>query len=123
MVEKYCTKFQAYSKLFDHATHNSSHYLKEHCFVSIMLHVPLLSDDRIVYLTIPLGYRLWAKELPFSHRPKETGVTYYMERRNVMKRPYCLCQCDSFRSRKSFLGSACSYAQRNQGGIAAQPEK
>lgn len=63
MVEKYGTKFQARSKLFDHAAHNGSNYLKGHCFVSIMLHVPIQSADGIVYLSVPLGYRLWTKEL------------------------------------------------------------
>ena len=63
MVEKYGTKFQARSKLFDHATHNGSNYLNGHCFVSIMLHVPLQSADRIIYLSVPLGYRLWTKDL------------------------------------------------------------
>lgn len=63
MVEKYGTKFQARSKLFDHATHNGSNYLDGHCFVSIMLHVPVESGHGIIYLSVPLGYRLWTKEL------------------------------------------------------------
>lgn len=63
MVEKYGTKFQARSKLFDHAAHNGSSYLNGHCFVSVMLHVPLESADGIIYLSVPLGYRLWTKEL------------------------------------------------------------
>ena len=63
MVEKYGTKFQVRSKLFDHAAHNGSNYLNGHCFVSIMLHVPLESADGIIYLSVPLGYRLWTKEL------------------------------------------------------------
>lgn len=63
MVEKYGAKFQACSKLFDHAAHNGSSYLNGHCFVSIMLHVPFQSADGIIYLSIPLGYRLWTKEL------------------------------------------------------------
>ena len=63
MVEKYGAKFQARSKLFDHAAHNGSNYLNGHCFVSIMLHVPLESADGITYLSVPLGYRLWTKEL------------------------------------------------------------
>lgn len=62
MVEKYGTKFQARSKLFDHAAHNGSSYLDGHCFVSIMLHVPVSSQDGTVYLSVPLGYRLWTKE-------------------------------------------------------------
>lgn len=63
LVEKYGAKFQARSKLFDHAAHNGSSYLNGHCFVSIMLHVPLESDQGILYLSVPLGYRLWTKEL------------------------------------------------------------
>ncbi len=63
MVEKYGTKFQACSKLFDHAAHNGSNYLNGHCFVSIMLHVPFQSENGTIYLSIPLGYRLWTKEL------------------------------------------------------------
>lgn len=63
MVEKYGTKFQSRSKLFDHAAHNGSNYLNGHCFVSIMLHVPMESEDGIIYLSVPLGYRLWTKEL------------------------------------------------------------
>lgn len=62
MVEKYGVKFRACSKLFDHAAHNGSNYLNGHCFVSVMMHVPVLSADRIVYLSLPLGYRLWTKE-------------------------------------------------------------
>lgn len=63
MVEKYGAKFQACSRLFDHAAHNGSGYLNGHCFVSIMLHVPFQSEGGIIYLSIPLGYRLWTKEL------------------------------------------------------------
>ena len=63
MVEKYGTKFQARSRLFDHAAHNGSNYLNGHCFVSIMLHVPFQSADGIIYLSVPLSYRLWTKEL------------------------------------------------------------
>ena len=62
LVEKYGTKFQARSKLFDHAAHNGSNYLHGHCFISLILHVPVLSADGIIYLSVPLGYRLWTKE-------------------------------------------------------------
>lgn len=63
MVEKYGTKFQSRSRLFDHAAYNGSNYLNGHCFVSIMLHVPFQSEHDIIYLSIPLGYGLWTKEL------------------------------------------------------------
>ena len=63
LVEKYGTKFQVRSKLFDHAAHNVSNFLNGYCFVSIMLHVPMKSADGVVSLSVPLGYRLWTKEL------------------------------------------------------------
>ena len=62
MVEKYGTEFEARSKLFDHAAHNGSNYLNGHCFVSVVLHVPVSSPKGTVYLSVPLGYRLWTKK-------------------------------------------------------------
>lgn len=62
MVAKFGTKFDNVSKLFDHAAHNGSNYLNGHCFVSLMLCVPVWKKQRIVYLAVPLGYRMWTKE-------------------------------------------------------------
>ena len=61
MVPKSGKKFESVSKLFDHAAHNGSSYLNGHCFVSLMLCVPVWKDNRIVYLSVPLGYRMWQK--------------------------------------------------------------
>lgn len=58
MVSKFGTKFENVSKLFDHAAHNGSNYLNGHCFVSIMLCVPVWNQDKISYLSVPLGYRM-----------------------------------------------------------------
>ena len=41
MVEKYGEHFENREKLFDHARHNGSNYLYGHCFVSIMLSIPV----------------------------------------------------------------------------------
>ena len=62
MVPKFGTKFENVSKLFDHATHNGSNYLNRHCFVSIMLCVPVWNGDKVSYLSVPLGYRMWQKK-------------------------------------------------------------
>lgn len=35
------------TKLFDHAAHNGSNYLNGHCFVSLMLCVPVWNHDKI----------------------------------------------------------------------------
>jgi len=62
MIPKSGTKFANVSKLFDHAAHNSSSYLNGHCFVSVMLCVPVWNHDKVSYLAIPLGYRMWQKK-------------------------------------------------------------
>ena len=62
MVTKFGTKFENVSKLFDHAAHNGSNYLNGHCFVSLMLCVPVWKHNKISYLAVPLGYRMWQKK-------------------------------------------------------------
>ena len=47
MVAKAGTRFENVSKLFDHAAHNGSNYLNGHCFVSIMLCIPVWKNDRM----------------------------------------------------------------------------
>lgn len=61
MVSKFGRKFADVSKLFDHAAHNGSNYLNGHCFVSLMLCVPVWNKGKVVYLAVPLGYRMWQK--------------------------------------------------------------
>ena len=59
--------FDFVSKLFDHAKHTGSTYVNGHCFVSLMLSVPVGTDKKdecsgIRYLHIPVVYCLWTKE-------------------------------------------------------------
>ena len=61
MISKYGTKFEDVSNLFDHAAHHGSNYLNGHCFVSLMLCVPVWLNRKIVYQSVPLGYRMWQK--------------------------------------------------------------
>lgn len=61
-MPKFGTKFENVSNLFDHAAHNGSNYLNGHCFVSILLCVPVGSQEKVSYLSIPLGYRMWQKK-------------------------------------------------------------
>ena len=63
MVSNFGKKFEEVSKLFVHAAHNGSNYLNGHCFVSIMLCVPVQKHNKCIYLSLPLGYRMWRKEI------------------------------------------------------------
>ena len=62
IVPKSGTKFEDVSILFDYATHRGSSYLNGHCFVSLMLCVPVWKADKISWLSVPLGYRMWTKQ-------------------------------------------------------------
>lgn len=59
---KFGRNFEEVSKLFDHAANNGSNYLNGHCFVSLMLCLPVWNRARISYLAVPLGYRMWQKK-------------------------------------------------------------
>lgn len=61
LIEKFGKKFEHSSKLFDHAAHNGSNFLNGHCMVSLLLSFPVLSEQKMKYLSVPLGYRLWDK--------------------------------------------------------------
>ena len=62
MVEKFGRHFELCSKLYDHAAHNGSNYLNGHCMVSLLLSFPVYQEGKILYLSVPVGYRLWDKE-------------------------------------------------------------
>ena len=62
LTEKTGEHFECCSVLFDHAAHNGSSYLNGHCFVSLMISVPVMEEDKIRYLSVPVGYRMWTQE-------------------------------------------------------------
>ena len=55
---KFGTKFECYSKIFDHAKHNGSLYLNGHCFVALAICVPVTVENTVKYLTVPIRFRL-----------------------------------------------------------------
>ena len=111
MVAKAGTRFENVSKLFDHAAHNSSNYLNGHCFVSIMLCIPVWKNDRVSYLSLPLGYRMWQKKAPLnqtgSDRMKYIPLFLYSFRWNIETIYY---------EQKTFW-SLCGYMVRSCNGI------
>ena len=100
MVEKFGDKFECREKLFDHAAHHGSLYLKGHCFVSLMISVPIIEKGTIRYISIPVGYRMWTKE------KTKLAMTEELVRK-AMKiigsdRQVCFC-CDSWFPKKEVL--------------------
>lgn len=59
---KFGTHFEEYQVMFDHAAHNGNNYLKGHCFVGLVLCVPVLNEGKLTYLSVPIRYRLRSKD-------------------------------------------------------------
>jgi len=55
---KFGTKFECYSKMFDHAKHEGTSYLNGHCFVALTICIPVIIGKTMKYLNIPIRFRL-----------------------------------------------------------------
>ena len=91
LTEKFGEKFECWGKLYDHAAHNGSNYLNGHCFVSLMLSIPLKAAGQ--YLSLPVAYRMRTKEqskLEMAAELVRSAMTVIGTNRQVI-----LC-CDSW---------------------------
>ena len=80
MVAKAGARFENVSKLFDHAAHNGSNYLNEHCFVSIMLCIPVWKNDRMKYIPLFLYSFRWNIETSYYEQKTFWSLCSYMVR-------------------------------------------
>ncbi len=100
MAEKSGTKSEDVSKLFDHAVHNGSNHLNGHCFVSLMLCVPVWKGQKISYIAVLLGYRMWKKEaskLDLAASMVRQVMSAFRNKRNV------IIFCDSWYVKKNLI--------------------
>ena len=106
MAAKFGKKFEDVSTLFDHAAHNGSNYLNGHCFVSVMLCVPVWNHNRGSYLSVPLGYRMWQKEVS-KLELAASMVRQVMPELSGVKNVILLC--DSWYAKKNLVGIVDEY--------------
>ncbi len=107
LAAKFGKKFEDVSKLFDHAAHNGSNYLNGHCFVSLMLCVPVWRKQKIAYLAVPLGYRMWKKEvskLELAASMVRRVMPEFSAQKNVV------ILCDSWYAKKDLVCVVDEYA-------------
>ena len=51
--------FECRKNLFDHTSRNGCNYLKGHCFVGLILKIPVFfKSQNVYYLKVPIGYKL-----------------------------------------------------------------
>ena len=62
LVEKKGEHFELRATLFDHNSKNGSSYLNGHCFVSLVIAIPVIYRGRMRYLKVPLIHKVWDKE-------------------------------------------------------------
>ena len=62
MIEKFGTHFENCATMYDHAAHNGSNYLNGHCFVSLLMSVPVKDNSKCKYISFPISYRMWTQE-------------------------------------------------------------
>ena len=51
--------FEFWVKLHDHTNKNGTNYIYGHCFVSLVIAVPVLINGAVKYIRVPLEHRLW----------------------------------------------------------------
>ena len=115
IISKFGTKFENVSKLFDHATHNGCNYLNGHCFVSLMLCVPVWNRDKISYLAVPLGYRMWQKKeskLELAASMVRQVMPEFSSQKNV------IILCDSWYTKQNLVSIVEEYPNLNLIGNA-----
>ena len=61
LVEKKGEHFELRCKLFDHTAKNGSNYLYGHCFVSLVLAIPIIFRAKVMYIKLPFAHRMWDK--------------------------------------------------------------
>jgi hypothetical protein len=96
---KYGDQFDCYSKLFDHAKHNGTNYLNGHCFVSLVISIPVDFRGQIKYITLPVGYKLYDKtrsKLEIASAMIDTVMPLISQYKAIVL-------CDSWYTKKPFV--------------------
>jgi len=106
LQEKFGTKFECYSTMFDHAYHNGSSYLKGHCFVALTICVPVAVGNAVHYLNVPVRFRLRKEESKLKIASEMIG-----DAMKVLKDiPTVILLCDSWYPKGEVLETVSTYA-------------
>ena len=102
MIEKMGITFEEIKKLFDHAKHNGTNYLTGHCFVCLVLLVPVKILNSYKYIRIPVTYRMWK---PNDDKTKiQMGVELFRLLFSIVDKKHTICcMFDSWYATKEIL--------------------
>lgn len=98
---KFGEKFDCHFKLFDHTNKTGNSYLKGHCFISLVINIPLWNKNHIKYLSLPIGYKLYDKtqsKLEIAAQIIDSVMEYLEEYKVILL-------CDSWYSKGAVLNT------------------
>ena len=70
IVTKFGKKFQMVTNLYDHSSKNNDKYVNGHCFICLILGLPVFIFGKVYYIRIPVALRMWIPE-KFSSETKK----------------------------------------------------
>jgi len=103
IIPKWGSTFEKVSKLFDHAKHNGTSYVNGHCFVCLVMTIPISNGSK--NLTVPLGYKVFDKsttKLELAKQLVECAMTELSEFQVIL-------MCDSWYTNATFLNLLKNY--------------
>lgn len=103
---KFGDKFDCYAKLFDHTKHDGTCYLNGHCFVSLVISIPILFLGKIRYITLPVGYKLYDK----SETKLEMAGKMIQNIMPLLLDYQVIVLCDSWYTKRPFLNMLKNYS-------------
>ncbi len=81
LVEKVGEYFERRDMLFDHCNKNGTSYIYGHCFVSLVVAIPVFIKNKAQYIRVPLEHRLW---IPKKQRIVEQDEQNKLEMADLM---------------------------------------
>ncbi len=102
---KFGDKFDCCFKHFDHANKGGSSYLNGHCFVSLVINIPLYYEGKAKILSLPIGYRLYTKDkskLQIASEMIRCAMEYLVDFQVILL-------CDSWYSKGAILDTVKEY--------------
>ena len=94
--------------MFDHARHNGSNHLNGHCFVGLVLRIPIGNLENTRYLSVPIGYRLRAEKENKLNLAAEMIEQSLQEFPSEMK---VILLCDSWYPKGAFRKTMANHPQ------------
>lgn len=105
LQSKFGKKFDCYYKHFDHTKKSGNSYLNGHCFVSLVINIPLHYQGKTKILSVPVGYNLYKKDKSKLQIASEM-IECCME---LLKDFQVILLCDSWYSKGAIIDTVKKY--------------